>query len=56
MDFWNITRTPYIEHKLYIAENMGYGLGSESPEEMPYYNKVKKDLGKDKYTEKWDKQ
>ena len=27
-------------HKIYLAATMNYGLGSEDPEELAYYNKL----------------
>ena len=35
------------QHKIYIAASMGYGLGSEDPEELAYYEMIKKKLEKD---------
>ena len=29
------------QHKIYIAATMGYGLGSEDPEELAYYEMIK---------------
>ena len=31
-------------HKIYIAATMNYGLGSDDPEELAYYNKIKKEM------------
>ena len=31
----------YRMHKIYIAATMSYGLGSDSPEELAYYNKIR---------------
>ena len=31
-------------HKIYLAATMNYGLGSDDPEELAYYNKIRKDL------------
>tara|TARA_B000000557_G_scaffold112502_1_gene91209 strand:- start:206 stop:376 length:171 start_codon:yes stop_codon:yes gene_type:complete len=31
-------------HKIYIAATMNFGLGSNDPEELAYYNKIKKDM------------
>ena len=31
-------------HKIYLAVTMHFGLGSEDPEELLYYNKIKKDM------------
>ena len=35
------------QHKIYIAATMGYGLGSEDPEELILYEMIKKELEKD---------
>ena len=37
----------YRQHKIYIAATMGYGLGSEDPEELAYYETIKKEIKKD---------
>ena len=34
----------YRMHKIYIAAIMKYGLGSDYPEELAYYNKIKKEM------------
>ena len=37
------------KHKIYLAAGMGYGIGSNDPEELAFYNKVKqaiKDINK----------
>ena len=31
-------------HRIYLAATMNYGLGSYDPEELAYYNKIKKDM------------
>ena len=31
-------------HRIYLAATMNYGLGSDDPEEMAYYNKIKKEI------------
>ena len=31
-------------HRVYLAATMGYGLGSDDPEELAYYNKIKKEM------------
>ena len=36
--------SPYRMHRIYIAATMNYGLGSENPEEIDYYNKIKKQM------------
>ena len=37
----------YRQHKIYIAATMGYGLGSEDPEELALYEMIKKEIEKD---------
>ena len=32
------------QHKIYIAAMMGYGLGSEDPEELALYEMIKKEI------------
>ena len=34
------------QHKIYIAATMGYGLGSEDPEELALYERIKKAIEK----------
>ena len=34
----------YRMHKIYIAATMNYGLGSDDPEELSYYNKIRKEM------------
>ena len=53
--------SPYRMHRIYIAATMNYGLGSNNPEELAYYNKIrkemedmKKDSVKKAYPLKWD--
>ena len=53
--------SPYRMHRIYIAATMNYGLGSDNPEEIAYYNKIKKqmeDMKKDSLKKgiplKWD--
>ena len=36
--------SPYRMHKIYIAATMNYGLGSNNPEELAYYNKIRKEM------------
>ena len=31
-------------HRIYLAATMGYGLGADDPEELSYYNKIRKDM------------
>ena len=38
--------SPHRQHKIYIAAIMGYGLGSEDPEELSYYEMIKKQIKK----------
>ena len=56
-----MTLSPYRMHRIYIAATMNYGLGSDNPEEIAYYNKIKKqmeDMKKDSVKKgiplKWD--
>ena len=30
--------------KIYLAATMNYGLGSDDPDELAYYNKIKKEM------------
>ena len=34
----------YRMHRIYLAATMGYGLGSDDPEELAYYNKVRLEM------------
>ena len=34
----------YRMHKIYISAIMNYGLGSHDPEELTYYNKIRKEM------------
>ncbi len=34
------------QHKIYIAATMGFGLGSENPEELALYEMIKKEIEK----------
>ncbi len=36
--------SPYRMHRIYIAATMNYGLGSDNPEEIAYYNRIKKQM------------
>ena len=38
--------SPHRQHKIYVAATMGYGLGSEDPEELAYYKMIKKKIAK----------
>ena len=37
----------YRQHKIYIAAMMGYGLGSEDPDELALYKKIKEEIQKE---------
>ena len=34
----------YRMHRIYIAATMNYGLGSDDPEELDYYNKIRNEM------------
>ena len=34
----------YRMHRIYLAATMGYGLGSNDPEELAYYNKIRREM------------
>ena len=34
----------YRMHKIYLSATMNYGLGSDDPEELAYYNKIRKEM------------
>ena len=34
----------YRKHRIYIAATMNYGLGSDDPDELAYYNKIRKQM------------
>ncbi len=34
----------YRMHRIYLAATMSYGLGSNDPEELAYYNNIRKDM------------
>ena len=34
----------YRMHRIYLAATMGYGLGSDDPKELAYYNKIRKEM------------
>ena len=36
--------SPYRMHRIYIAATMNFGLGSADPEELAYYNKIRKEM------------
>ena len=31
-------------HRIYLAATINYGLGSNDPEELAYYNKIRKEM------------
>ena len=31
-------------HRIYLAATMNYGLGSDDPEELAYFNKIRKEM------------
>ena len=35
------------QHKIYIAATLGYGLGSDDPEELALYEMIKKEIEND---------
>ena len=36
----------YRMHRIYLAATMNYDLGSEDPEELAYYNKIRQEMDK----------
>ena len=34
----------YRMQRIYLAATMNYGLGSDDPEELAYYNKIRKEI------------
>ena len=34
----------YRKHKIYLAATLNYGLGSDEPEEVSYYKKIRKEI------------
>ncbi len=38
--------TSHRQHKIYVAATMGYGIGSEDPEELALYERIKKEIEK----------
>ena len=34
----------YRMHRIYLAATMNYGLGSHDPQELAYYNKIRKEM------------
>ena len=43
-----MTLTAHRQQKIYLAATMGYGLGSNDPEEVAYYKKVKADINQNR--------
>ena len=43
-----MTLSPHRQHKIYLAATMGYGLGSEDPEEIAYFKQVKEEMKQDR--------
>ena len=43
-----MTLSAHRQHKIYIAATMGYGLGSEDPEEVAYYHQIKEEMKADR--------
>ena len=41
-----MTLGSHRKHKIYISATMGYGLGSEDPEEVAYYKQIKEEMNK----------
>ena len=39
-----MTLSSYRMHRIFLAATMGYGLGSDYPEELAYYNKLRKEM------------
>ena len=39
-----MTLSSYRMHRIYLAATMNYGLGSDDPEELAYYNKIRKEM------------
>ena len=39
-----MTLSSYRMHRIYLAATMGYGLGSDDPEELAYYNKIRAEI------------
>jgi len=34
----------YRMHRIYLLASMNYGLGSDDPKELAYYNKIRKEI------------
>ena len=39
-----MTLSSYRMHRIYLAATMNYGLGSDDPEELTYFNKIRKEI------------
>ena len=39
-----MTLSSYRMHRIYLAATMGYSLGSDNPEELAYYKKLRKEM------------
>ena len=39
-----MTLSSYRMHRIYLAATMSYGLGSDDPEEVAYYKKLRKEM------------
>ena len=39
-----MTLSSYRMHSIYLAATMDYGLGSDNPEELAYYKKIRKEM------------
>ena len=39
-----MTLSFYKMHRIYLAATMNYGLGSDDPEEVSYYKKIRKEM------------
>ena len=39
-----MTLSFYRMQRIYLAATMNYGLGSDDPEELEYYNKIRKEV------------
>ena len=39
-----MTLSSYRMHRIYLAATMGYGLGSDDPEERAYFKKLRKEM------------
>ena len=39
-----MTLSYYRMHRIYLLATIGYGLGSEEPEELVYFNRLRKEM------------